>query len=97
MSYSRLDTKYILVKKGSDKAIKFSDWSDSYFTQNTEVWKAGEKTLLYRPLPDCYEEFEYPKDLAYTITLPDPISHNFEAQISSVQYTEYGECEIPES
>ena len=95
MSYSRLNTEYIVVRKGSNKPKVFEQWSDSEFKQNAEVWKTGENTLLYRPLPDNPTESELSTDIVYSVTIPESVKYNFSVQISSPQKDEYGEFKLP--
>jgi len=97
MSYSRLNTEYIVVRKGGDKPKVFEQWSDSEFKQNAEVWKTGENTLLYRPLPDNPTESELSTDIVYSVTIPESVKYNFSVQISSPQKDEYGEFKLPDT
>jgi len=97
MSYSRLNTEYIVVRKGSNKPKVFEQWSDSEFKQNAEVWKTGENTLLYRPLPDNPTESELSTDIVYSVTIPESVKYNFSVQISSPQKDEYGEFKLPDT
>ena len=97
MSYSRLNTEYIVVRKGSNKPKVFEQWSDSEFKQNAEVWKTGENTLLYRPLPDNPTESELSTDIVYSISIPESVKYNFSVQISSPQKDEYGEFKLPDT
>lgn len=97
MSYSLLNTEYIVVKKGEKTPKIFDYLSGVPFKQNAEAWKVGESTLLYRPLPDNPENYEFPKDIAYLIPISAAVTHDFQAQIPTVNYTEYGECLLPES
>ena len=97
MSYSRLNTEYIVVRKGGDKPKVFEQWSDSEFKQNAEVWKTGENTLLYRPLPDNPTESELSTDIVYYVPIPESVKYNFSAQISSPQQDEYGEFKLPDT
>ena len=95
MSYSRLNTEYIVVRKGDNKPKVFEQWSDSEFKQNAEVWKTGENTLLYRPLPDNPTESELSMDIVYSVPIPESVKYNFSVQISSPQQDEYGEFKLP--
>ncbi len=97
MSYSRLNTQYIVVRKGGDKPKVFEQWSDSEFKQNAEVWKTGENTLLYRPLPDNPTESELSTDIVYSVPIPESVKYNFSVQISSVQKDEYGNFKLPDN
>ena len=97
MSYSRLNTQYIVVRKGGDKPKVFEQWSDSEFKQNAEVWKTGENTLLYRPLPDNPTESELSTDIVYSVPIPESVKYNFSVQISSPQQDEYGEFKLPDT
>ncbi|EIC97177.1 hypothetical protein HMPREF9970_1816 [Lachnoanaerobaculum saburreum F0468] len=97
MSYSRLNTEYIVVRKGSNKPKVFEQWSDSEFKQNAEVWKTGENTLLYRPLPDNPTESELSTDIVYSVPIPESVKYNFSVQISSPQKDEYGEFKLPDT
>lgn len=97
MSYSRLNTEYIVVRRGSNKPKVFEQWSDSEFKQNAEVWKTGENTLLYRPLPDNPTESELSTDIVYSVTIPESVKYNFSVQISSPQKDEYGEFKLPDT
>ena len=97
MSYSRLNTEYIVVRKGGDKPKVFEQWSDSEFKQNAEVWKTGENTLLYRPLPDNPTESELSTDIVYSVPIPESVKYNFSVQISSPQKDEYGEFKLPDT
>ena len=97
MSYSRLNTQYIVVRKGGDKPKVFEQWSDSEFKQNAEVWKTGENTLLYRPLPDNPTESELSTDIVYSVPIPESVKYNFSVQISSPQKDEYGEFKLPDT
>jgi len=97
MSYSRLNTEYIVVRKGGDKPKVFEQWSDSEFKQNAEVWKTGENTLLYRPLPDNPTESELSTDIVYSVPIPESVKYNFSVQISSPQQDEYGEFKLPDT
>lgn len=97
MSYSLLDTQYLLVRKGSNEPELFDQWSNDVFKQNAEVWKVGESTLLYRPLSDNPDESDFSRYVAYTVSIPVSVNHNFTALISSLPYTEYGELELPDS
>ena len=97
MSYSRLNTEYIVVRKGSNKPKVFEQWSDSEFKQNAEVWKMGENTLLYRPLPDNPTESELSTDIVYSVPIPESVKYNFSVQISSPQKDEYGEFKLPDT
>jgi len=97
MSYSRLNTEYIVVRKGGDKPKVFEQWSDSEFKQNAEVWKTGENTLLYRPLPDNPTESELSTDIVYSVPISESVKYNFSVQISSPQKDEYGEFKLPDT
>ena len=97
MSYNRLNTEYIVVRKGSNKPKVFEQWSDNEFKQDAEVWKTGENTLLYRPLSDNPEEDDFPRDIAYSISIPATVNHNFTAQASSPQKDEYGDFKLPDN
>lgn len=97
MSYSRLNTQYVVVRKGDNKPNVFEQWSDSDFKQNAEVWKTGENTLLYRPLPDNPTESELSTDIVYSVTIPESVKYNFSVQISSPQKDEYGNFKLPDN
>ena len=97
MSYNRLNTEYIVVRKGSNKLKVFEQWSGSAFKQNAEVWKTGENTLLYRPLPDNPTESELSTDIVYSVPIPESVKYNFSVQISSPQKDEYGEFKLPDT
>lgn len=97
MSYSLLDTQYILVRKGGDEPELFDQCSDDVFKQNAEVWQAEENTLLYRPLSNSPDESDFSRNVVYTVSLPASVNYDFKAQISSLQYTDYGDLELPDS